>query len=171
MLRSLAIALVLARLALSDLAPTASYAAGSLPLVCMTLGALAIAFEPRRRVRRLFLALVGVGYAAWIVHDDLGWHGDAFHLELAGWTLLEAAVVACFTETWLWRRSIVAAVPLLGWLAYYLFPRYAAPVIDERIAWLGQALALLVANAGLRAIREEDARYEGRGLERLDGES
>ena len=58
----------------------------------------------------------------------------------------------------MWRWTLAAAVPLLGWLACYLFTRYAASEIDERIAWIVQALALLVANAGLHAIREDDAR-------------
>lgn len=156
-LRWVAIALALGRLALADLVPPPAWASGVLPaLAGALLAAFAIAFEPRVLVRRLFELALVVGYAAWIVHDELGWHVDAFHLELAAWTVGEGVLVVCFIETRLWRWSLFAALPLLVMLAYYLFPRYTAGAIDERIAWLVQALAVLAVNGGRRAIREDD---------------
>ena len=156
-LRWLALALALGRLFVADLVPAPAWATGVIPaLAGALLAAFAIAFEPRAIVRRLFEAALVVGYAAWIIHDELGWHFDAFHLDLAAWTVGEGLLVVCFIETRLWRWSVFAALPLLGMLAYYLFPRYAAGTIDERIAWLVQAIVVLAVYGGRRAIREDD---------------
>lgn len=126
-----------------------------LALVGSATAALAIALEPRTIVRLAFELSLVVGYLAAAFHDDVGWHFDEFHAGYAVWTAAEAVLVMVFLETGLWRWSVFAGFPMVAALFYHLFPSYSGDIVDVRIAWLVQALALLIATGGVRAIRDD----------------
>lgn len=156
--RITALTLLVLRLVAADVPPGPSWIIGVMPALATAIAAaVAVALEPSLLLRRLMLAVVIVAHVAWIAHDELGWHGDPFHVHLVLWTLAEAAVVVVFLETRLWRWSLLPGVVLAVWLGYHLLPRLAADVLTERIVWLVQALLLLAANGARRAIQEEDA--------------
>lgn len=150
-----ALGVLAARLALAD--PGASpWITGLLPALATSLAvALAVATEPRTWLRRLWFALVALVYAAWMLCDD-GWRTDWFWVKFSLLTLAEAAAVALFAETRLWRWSLAPGLVLFLWLLYHLIPGYANDVVYRHASWLVQALLLLAATAGRRAMHAED---------------
>ncbi|HUH02217.1 MAG TPA: hypothetical protein VML75_09480 [Kofleriaceae bacterium] len=160
-LRVAVVGLLAVRLVLADTSHS-GWVVG--PLAAMVVGALvavAVVTEPRAWVRRVALAAIAVGYAAWMLRDGQ-WHTEWFWVRLGLFTLVEAALLAPFLETRLWRWSLVPGMVLFVWLLYHLIPSYGGEALMRRIAWLTQALLLLAASGGRRAMRAEDEVYRAR---------
>jgi len=125
-------------------------------LVTLFVVAIAVISEPRMWLRRVELSLVALAYVAWMLHEDR-WHTEPSWLRDALFTMAEAAVIAPFLESRLWRWSLIPGLLLVLWLLYHLFPTYGGSL--RRDAWLLQALILLIVNAARRAMREDDEQY------------
>jgi hypothetical protein len=118
--------------------------------------AFAIVTERRAALRHVLLGIVVALHLASVLYDG-GWRTDWFVTKFALMLLAESALIVPFLETRWWRWSLAPGLLLAAWLTYHLFPGYANAVVSRHAVWLAQALVLLIANAAVRSIRDEDA--------------
>jgi len=114
------------------------------PAFLLIAASIAVITTPYPWLRRTAVALI-VTFHLISVTDDL-----------VLLTLAEAALLAPFLETRLWRWSLAPGILLAAWLLFHVLPGgYGSVGSAARITWLFHSLVLLCASCGWRSIKAE----------------